>query len=197
MGKINLRLGDLRKKKKMTQQELADDVGVSFQTISKWETGMNMPDITMLPVLAEYFQVSTDQLLGLKTLEGEEYVQEETAMKEFWNKKLEYLLRSRKGYWNDDYVQFLVSQVWKIDKPVSVLDCGCGYGYLGLLLLPHLPEGSTYTGIDFAEDLIQKGKSLFLAKGMQGEFICENVCQYRAENQFDRSEEHTSELQSH
>ena len=75
MGKINLRLGDLRKKKKMTQQELADDVGVSFQTISKWETGMNMPDITMLPVLAEYFQVSTDQLLGLKTLEGEEYVQ--------------------------------------------------------------------------------------------------------------------------
>ncbi len=185
MGKINLRLGDLRKKKKMTQQELADDVGVSFQTISKWETGMNMPDITMLPVLAEYFQVSTDQLLGLKTLEGEEYVQEETAMKEFWNKKLEYLLRARKGYWNDDYVQFLVSQVWKIDKPVSVLDCGCGYGYLGLLLLPHLPEGSTYTGIDFAEDLIQKGKSLFLAKGMQGEFICENVCQYRAENQFD------------
>lgn len=185
MGKINLRIGDLRKKKKMTQQELANAIGVSFQTISKWETGMNMPDISMLPVLAEYFQVTTDQLLGLEPLEGEAYIPEKTATEEFWNKKLEYLLRSRKGYWNEDYVRFLVSQVWKIDKPVSILDCGCGYGYLGLLLLPFLPQGSTYTGIDFAEDLIQKGKSLFLAKGMKAEFICANVFQYMAENQYD------------
>ena len=42
--------------------------------------------------------------------------------KEFWNQKLEYLLRTRKSYWNDDYTRFLISQVWKIDKPVSVLD---------------------------------------------------------------------------
>ena len=89
--------------------------------------------------------------------------------KEFWNQKLEYLLRTRKSYWNDDYTRFLISRVWKIDKPVSVLDCGCGYGFLGLLLLPYLPEGSTYTGIDFAEDLIKKGKALFA-----GIFFLEN-----------------------
>lgn len=185
MGKISLRIADLRKKSRVTQQELADSIGVSYQAISKWETGVSMPDITVLPLLADYFQVSTDQLLGLKPLDGEIYIPEKTATKDFWNHKLEYLLRTRRGYWNDDYVGFLVSQVWKIDKPVSVLDCGCGYGFLGLLLLPYLPQGSTYTGIDFADDLIQKGKSFFEKQGRAATFICKNVFEYSAENQYD------------
>lgn len=192
MNHISLRIADLRKQAKVTQQELADSIGVSFQTVSKWETRINMPDITVLPLLADYFQVSTDQLLGLKPLDGETYIPEATATKEFWNQKLEYLLRTRKGYWNDDYAQFLISQVWKIDKPISILDCGCGYGFLGLLLLPCLPERSTYTGIDFAEDLIQKGKTLFERqktaadfKGKIFDFTCQNVFEYSAENQYD------------
>ena len=185
MNKISLRIADLRKKTKVTQQELSDCIGVSFQTISKWETGVTMPDITILPVLAEYFQVSTDQLLGLKPLDGETYIPEKTATKEFWNQKLEYLLRTRKSYWNDDYARFLISQVWKIDQPISVLDCGCGYGFLGLLLLPYLPAGSTYTGIDFAEDLIKKGKALFESQNLKADFLCKNVFHHSAENQYD------------
>ena len=68
MKKINLRIAELRHKKKITQQELADIVGVSFQTISKWENGGAMPDITYLPILAEYFGVSVDQLMGIVPL---------------------------------------------------------------------------------------------------------------------------------
>lgn len=185
MNSVSLRIADLRKKANVTQQELAESIGVSFQTVSKWETGVNMPDITILPLLAEYFKVSTDQLLGLKPLDDEIYIPEKTATKEFWNQKLEYLLRTRKSYWNDDYAHFLISQVWKINKPISVLDCGCGYGFLGLLLLPYLPEGSTYTGIDFAEDLIRKGKALFESQELEAEFRCENVFQYAAENRYD------------
>lgn len=64
MKKVNLRIAELRHKKKITQQELADIVGVSFQTISKWENGGAMPDITYLPVLAEYFEVSVDPTDG-------------------------------------------------------------------------------------------------------------------------------------
>lgn len=185
MNKISLRIADLRKKTKTTQQELADSIGVSFQTISKWETGVNMPDITFLPLLADYFNVSTDQLLGLKPLDNETYLPEKTATKDFWNQKLEYLLRTRKNYWNNDYAQFLISQVWKINQPISVLDCGCGYGFLGLLLLPYLPAGSTYTGIDFAEDLIQKGKTLFESQNKKANFLCQNVFEYSAKNQYD------------
>ena len=50
--------------KKITQQELADVVGVSFQTISKWENDTNEPDIATLKELANIFHVSYDYLLG-------------------------------------------------------------------------------------------------------------------------------------
>lgn len=135
MAQIHLRIADLRRQKKVTQQELADRVGVSYQTVSRWETGVGEPELSLLAVLAEYFQVSVDQLLGLTPLEGETYVPERTGTQDFWNQKREYLLRTRKGYYNEDYVEFLIRKVWKLEKPVSVLDCGCGYGYLGLLFL--------------------------------------------------------------
>ena len=57
MKTINLRIAELRKKKNITQQELADVLGMSFQTVSKWENGNGMPDITLLPILAEYFNI--------------------------------------------------------------------------------------------------------------------------------------------
>ena len=65
MAEIHLRVAELRKSKNMTQQDLADRIGVSFQSISKWENGGSMPDIQLLPELAELFSVSVDQLLGL------------------------------------------------------------------------------------------------------------------------------------
>ena len=45
--KVNLRIAELKRKKNMTQEELARLVGVSFQTVSKWETGDSMPDIPL------------------------------------------------------------------------------------------------------------------------------------------------------
>lgn len=43
MSRLTLRIADLRKQAKVTQQELADCIGVSFQTVSKWETGVSFP----------------------------------------------------------------------------------------------------------------------------------------------------------
>lgn len=144
-----------------------------------------MPDITLLPALAEYFAVSVDQLLGLVPLEGEKYIPFKTNTNEFWNKKLEYLLRTRRSYWNADYMEFLIKQVWKIDKPVKVLDCGCGYGFMGLMLMPLLPEGSTYTGVDFAENLLEQGNILFEREGIKAKFVCKNVMEYQPNETYD------------
>jgi len=185
MKKVNLRIAELRRKKNITQQELAKVVGVSFQTISKWENGSNMPDITYLPVLAEYFSVSIDQLMGIVPLNSEEYIAEKTGTGQFWENKLEYLLRSRKNAWNSDYMKFLIEQVWKIDKPVNVLDCGCGFGFLGILIMPFLPKGSTYTGIDLAERLLEKGKILFSEKEYEVKFIQKDVYNYHAKEKYD------------
>ncbi|MCM1539962.1 MAG: helix-turn-helix domain-containing protein [Blautia sp.] len=60
----------LRKKRGITQETLAAEMGVTVGAVSKWETGSTLPDITMLCALADFFQVTTDELLdrvGRKT----------------------------------------------------------------------------------------------------------------------------------
>ena len=54
----------LRKQQRITQEKLAAEMGVSVGAISKWETGVAMPDIMMLCALADYFHVTSDELLG-------------------------------------------------------------------------------------------------------------------------------------
>ena len=56
----------LRLGKGLTQEQLADRLSVSVQTISRWETAVNYPDVLMVPTLAAFFAVSADFLLGIK-----------------------------------------------------------------------------------------------------------------------------------
>lgn len=58
------KLHRLRKEQQLTQAHIAQRVGVSKAAVSKWETGLSYPDITVLPKLAAYLNVSIDELLG-------------------------------------------------------------------------------------------------------------------------------------
>ncbi|GAA0394672.1 class I SAM-dependent methyltransferase [Paenibacillus motobuensis] len=89
----------------------------------------------------------------------------------YWDSQVEYLRNTRCLYYNDDYLEFLVKIVWKIDRPVKIIDFGCGYGYLGLKFLPLLPEGSTYTGIDRGSKLIQTAREIYGHQKFETEFI--------------------------
>lgn len=66
MKEINIGQSILNKRRKMglTQDELADYIGVTKASVSKWETGQSYPDITLLPQLAAYFDISIDELMG-------------------------------------------------------------------------------------------------------------------------------------
>ena len=64
MDQIGRKISNLRREQNMTQMELADKLGISFQAVSNWERGNTMPDISKLPELAEIFHVTTDELLG-------------------------------------------------------------------------------------------------------------------------------------
>ena len=72
----NNRMGEflaaLRKSKGYTQQEVADTLGVSNKTVSSWETGASCPDISMLPVLAELYGVTCDEIIHGRRLGAEE-----------------------------------------------------------------------------------------------------------------------------
>lgn len=59
---IGNKIKALRKERGITQEQLAENIGVTFQAVSKWETGIALPDITLAPVLASYFGVSMDTL---------------------------------------------------------------------------------------------------------------------------------------
>lgn len=80
----------------MTQERLAESIGVSFQAVSKWENDTALPDITLLPRLAQIFGVTTDYLLAYSPQEMREdvhrYVQEALAVREALPEKARGLL---------------------------------------------------------------------------------------------------------
>ncbi|MBE6776711.1 MAG: helix-turn-helix transcriptional regulator [Ruminococcaceae bacterium] len=65
MNCINRQIKNLRKSKDITQEQLAEIVGVSPQAVSRWECGTTYPDILLLPRLAEVFNTTVDELLGV------------------------------------------------------------------------------------------------------------------------------------
>lgn len=109
-----------------------------------------------------------------------------TKLKEYeWDNQLEYLRNTRDLYYNDDYISFLVNAVWKISKPVHIVDYGCGYGYLGLTLLPLLPLGSRYTGVDKDKKLINEARELFRSLPYEVEFIEADATEIELERNYD------------
>ncbi len=75
---MNLKIGEkiklLRKQKNISQEVLAQYLGVSFQSVSKWENETTMPDITLVPAIASFFGVSTDELFDFNLMEIEQKV---------------------------------------------------------------------------------------------------------------------------
>lgn len=75
---MKLKLGEkiktLRKEKNISQEVLAQYLGVSFQAVSKWENGAALPDVTLIPAIALFFGVSTDQLFDINLLEIEKQI---------------------------------------------------------------------------------------------------------------------------
>lgn len=64
MQDIGKRIFTLRKENNMTQVELADCLGISYQAVSSWERGNSMPDISKIPEIAKLFHISIDDLIG-------------------------------------------------------------------------------------------------------------------------------------
>lgn len=122
---LGINIKEYRLKKGYTQEQLAYELGVSSQTVSRWENGMTYPDIVMLPIIAELFGTSIDNLLGYakecSTKEREDFFVEVNKLE-----TSERIMRHREmlqKYPNDTYLQFsLANLLYKLVKKFDDVD---------------------------------------------------------------------------
>ncbi len=97
IGKI---ISTKRKEKGVTQEELATHLGVSKPAVSKWESGQSYPDIMQLPVLASYFNITIDDLVGYEPQMTKEDVRKlyHRLAKDFAMKPFEEVYEECEGY---------------------------------------------------------------------------------------------------
>ena len=85
--RIGLFLKELRKEKQITQEELAEKLGVSNRTVSRWETGSNMPDFDVLIELSDFYDVEIREILEGKKIEENSNSKEELLLIADYNNK--------------------------------------------------------------------------------------------------------------
>ena len=120
MNQIGQRIKELRRKNDLTQEKLADFLGVTYQSVSKWECGTTMPDLAMIVPLARLLGVTADELLGMKPVETDErkaYFDAEFF--QFWKKDhahdLEIAREAVAEYPGDcRYLYWLASDEWYV-----------------------------------------------------------------------------------
>ncbi len=78
--KLSERIQHLRKSRGMSQEELAEEIGVSRQAVSKWESEQSMPDLEKVILLSDFFGVTTDYLLKGREPEPQQENKKETRL---------------------------------------------------------------------------------------------------------------------
>lgn len=109
----------LRRKRGMTQEQLADFLGVTKASVSKWETKQSLPDILMLPKLAAFFDVTIDQLMGYEPQLSSEQIQriygelaQDFAVHEQFEETMERSRQMARQYYNCYPFLFYIGSLW-------------------------------------------------------------------------------------
>lgn len=123
-----------RRKEDLTQEELAMKIGISPQSVSKWERGEGFPDVSLLPVIANYFGITIDELLG------NDEIGRRNDVNEFWAKidegmskedAIELTMAYLKKYpRNESFLNFLICKAMelpyeKLEKYIAVVKDTC------------------------------------------------------------------------
>ena len=143
--KVGSFLRTLRREKNLTQEQLAEQLHVSGRTVSRWETGSNMPDISLLVELAEFYEVSIPEIIdGERKSETMNEEAKETALKlsdytDTVNRKLKTRLLWMTLAALAGMVVFAVLDILGLHTPfydfVAGVGLGLGYGMLAVLAL--------------------------------------------------------------
>lgn len=105
---IGDKLKSLRNRQGITQERLAEALGVSCQSVSRWELGACYPDLELLPALANYFGVTLDELVGMEQIRSEENRNAiftaalDCERQQRWEEAIRILRSAVRTYPNDD-----------------------------------------------------------------------------------------------
>ena len=143
--RIGAFLKALRKEKGLTQEQLAEKLAVSGRTVSRWETGSNMPDIGMLVVLADFYGVSIPELInGERKSENMNEEVKETVLKlsdytDTINQKIKGRLFVLTVIAIIGMIAFVIIEVMGLDTPGSIYErvasAGLGLDFGVLIVL--------------------------------------------------------------
>ena len=115
-------LKELRREKGITQEQLAEELGVSGRTISRWETGSNMPDISLLVEIAGFFDVSIPEIIkGERKSEEMKEEEKEIAetMSDYAKTEKEKLVKSIR---NMSIIGLIALIVYMVMRETSIYD---------------------------------------------------------------------------
>lgn len=129
---LGSRIAECRKAKGVTQDQLAEHMGVSSQAVSKWENDLSCPDITLLPKLADYFSTTIDKLLRGDNSYAVKVVPEEER-KDLNKMLLKILVNSSEG------------DIVKLNLPLSLVKVGLEIG----MQMPEISGNDALKNIDF------------------------------------------------
>ncbi len=168
----------LRLRNQLTQAQLAKELGVQYQTISKWENGVTLPDTAMLPRIADLFQVSIDELFGRRQ-PGCRQIQE--ADSEFLLHTYSQMYAPEAGPWNvsveNKYLEYRFADFFERYFPVAsgalVCNIGIGAGEWDIYLSYRL-KGGSLTSIDRLEICCRQLEQRLICEGNpnQVQVIC-------------------------
>lgn len=137
MNGIKTKIAFYRKAKNMTQEELAEKLGVSPQAVSKWENGIACPDIQLLVPLANIFEITTDELLSNDKI-NEVQLLTKKQKEEFKNLTLKVVIDSSNG----DKI--------RINLPIELIKVALEIG----MKIPQIANREELKNLDFEQILI-------------------------------------------
>ncbi|MDR0273278.1 MAG: helix-turn-helix domain-containing protein [Clostridiales bacterium] len=160
-----------RKDLGLTQEMLAERLGITFQAVSKWETNQTVPDTVLLPKLAQALGVSVDKLLGYSAFGGD------VSFYESDYKKDEY-------FWGvqPSVMCLKILETMPPTRPMKILDIGCGEGKDAVFLARC---GYDVSAFDISEAGLEKTKRLADKARVNVRTFRANLCDYRLDENYD------------
>lgn len=171
-GILATRIHESRKKLGITQEFLATKLGITPQSVSRWENGQSRPDVDMLPKLASIFGITIDGLFG--------YQAENLRIANYEEK-----FKDANFFCGCDTFSKLPLKVLGLmppEVPKNLLEIGCRDGKAAIFFARN---GYVVSAFDVNEGEVQKAVQLANERGVNVNFFCADILNYKINSKFD------------